>query len=347
MAEYVSYCAICGRQNHKNHVKGKTEWPWCRNPFLGMNPICDQCLEKEMAKYEGDELWNAMDLLCRTMNIAFVPERWTQCLSAYYYLGAAGNGKAARDYLYLMRNMETYASIDWSEQNAKWEEILADEKRQGEIHSAFEDSERKRLLYKWGEAYSDLELHKLEDMYKGIVNSYGVGDEVGEDNARKLCMLSLEIDKCIASGGSGLDKLITPYNKLQDNAGFTAANTRDANSFESMSELLLYMEKTGWTKKFVKGVPQDIVDMTIKDIQAHNTRLYRTESTIPDQVEEKNAAKKRIDELETRLRNEDDLDAHFDETWRADDDILYPNENEEVDGAKEEFILDLDYEGGM
>ena len=345
MAEYVSYCCICGRENHKNHPKGKTEWPWCRNPFLGMNPICDECLDREMARYSGDDLWNAMDLLCRTMNVAFVPERFTDMVKVYSYMDHnKGNGPAARDYLYLMRNMEEYGTIDWSEQNAKWEEILADQERQGEIHSAFADDERKRLKFKWGEAYSDLELRKLEEMYKGIVNSYGVGDEVGEDNARKLCMLSLEIDKCIASGGNGLDKLITPYNKLQANAGFTADNTRDANSFESMSELMLYMEKTGWAKKFVTGVPRDIVDMTLKDIQAHNTRLYRSESTIPDQVEEKETARKRIEELETRLRNEDDLDAHFDETWSASDDILFPNEDEEVEGANEEFQLDLDGE---
>ena len=340
---YIAYCCKCGKQLVKTSEKAKTDFAWSRNPILGTHFICEDCFDAAFADVAEDDLWNAVDLACRTCNVAFLPEQWTRIYEDFSMLPPVkAHGPAIRRYLALVRDAATYRSIDWGPQNEHWREIVADETRQEELHSAFQDEERKRLKYKWGEAYSDYDLHKLEDMYRGIVNSYGVGDEVGEDNARKLCMLSLEIDKCIASGGAGLDKLITPYNKLQDNAGFTADNTRDANSFESMSELMLYMEKTGWTKKFATVETQDIVDATIKDIQAHNMRLYRTESTIPDQIEEKLAAKRRIDELENRLKDED-LEAHFDESWRADDGILFPNEEEELAGMSDndDFKLDL------
>lgn len=274
----------------------------------GFFPWCERCI----AEYGVENLensWNAMDELCRAADIKFIPERFTKLFEPM-------KEKAFAQYLKLMVQAESYDSIDWKETNDKWSSIVA-EGNINALHPTFGENEVAELKIRWGDHYTQKELEKLESMYRGIKESFGVGDEVGEDNARKLCMLSLEIDKCIASGGAGLDKLITPYNKIQANAGFTADNTRDANSFESVSELMLYMEKIGWKEKFVNDVPRDIVDLTIKDIQAHNTRLYRTESTIPDQVEEKISAKKRIEELESRIIDEE-IEKHFDESWDVD-----------------------------
>jgi hypothetical protein len=231
-----------------------------------------------------------------------------------------------------LREVGNYDRLNWEEQETKWRDIV-NQKKEEEIHPLFSEKQRDELKIKWGDHYTEGDREKLESMYQGIVVSYGVGDEIGEDNARKLCMLSLEIDKCIASGGAGLDKLITPYNKIQSNAGFTADNTHDINSFESISELMLYMEKTGWKEKFINDVPRDIVDMTIKDIQAHNTRLYKSESTMSDQVDEKIEGRRRIEELEEKIRNEE-IDEHFDEIWEAKG--IEENKDEYDDDIKEE-----------
>ena len=322
-------CATCGVEY------AAKDFPYSRNPLHphSLLPHCRTCVGKLFIGLDAEAAWNRMDLLCRTANIAFIPERWTKLWSVM-------KDKAAVQYLLLMREAGAYESIDWTEWNRKWEDIIANGDPSS-LHPEFSATELSELTAKWGSHYDPAELKSLESMYQGIVSSFGVGDEVGKDNARKMAMLSLEIDKCIASGGAGLDKLITPYNKIQANAGFTADNTRDANSFESVSELMLYMEKTGWTQKFVDDVSRDIVDLTIKDIQAHNSRLYRSESTIPDQVEEKITARQRIEDLEHRIRDEE-IEAHFDESWRADDGILYPGEASADDSEFEDFETDID-----
>lgn len=325
-------CGKCGQDKPLNSFPpsnatfgdGTATFPWCAD-----------CLESYFANLiDTDEntLWNAMDEVCRAANIAFLPNRWTKLYTAL-------KARAPFQYLTLLKKAESYSSLDWREQNARWSELVASGQL-NEIHEAFGADELKTMRLRWGNQYNEDELRQLQTMYDGIKTSFGVGDTVGEDNARKLAMLSLEIDKCIASGGAGLDKLITPYNKIQANAGFTADNTRDMNSFESVSELMLYMEKTGWKKKFITDVPRDLVDLTIKDIQAHNTRLYKGESTMSDQIDDKIKAIMRVEELENRKADEE-AEAHFDETYLAKDDILLPgledSENEEVEEFKVNF----------
>ena len=121
-----------------------------------------------------------------------------------------------------------------------------------------------------------------------------------------MAKISFEIDRAIANG-EPIDKLITAYNKLQLQAGFTSDNARDMNSFESVSELALFYEKIGWEKKFHNNELNDVVDVTMKNIQAYNTRLWNNESTIVDQVEERIQQKKNIENIEERLEREDEV----------------------------------------
>ena len=212
-------CVYCGQE------QAEKLFPPSRNPFHPDRklPYCSACIGKQFVGINPDAAWNLMDLVCRMANIAFVPERWTK-------LWTVMKEKAPLQYLTMMQEAGAYESIDWTEWNQKWENIIA-EGNAAALHPEFSANELSELTAKWGTHYDPAELRSLESMYQGIVSSFGVGDEVGKDNARKMAMLSLEIDKCIASGGAGLDKLITPYNKIQANAGFTADNTRDANSF--------------------------------------------------------------------------------------------------------------------
>ena len=139
-----------------------------------------------------------------------------------------------------------------------------------------------------------------------IEESYGFPDVIAEDNAKKMAKISFEIDRAIANG-EPIDKLITAYNKLQLQAGFTSDNARDMNSFESVSELALFYEKIGWEKKFHNNELNDVVDVTMRNIQAYNTRLWNNESTIVDQVEERIQQKKNIENIEERLEREDEV----------------------------------------
>ena len=67
---------------------------------------------------------------------------------------------------------------------------------------------------------------------------------------------------------------------------------------------MLYMEKTGWVRKFHNDETRDIVDNTIKNIQGWSKRLYNSESTMTDQIDNLLASKRRMDELEDSIMDE-------------------------------------------
>lgn len=208
--------------------------------------------------------------------------------------------------LYLdMFSAAEYERISWKEYFEKWKETIQ-EGNEREIHEVFNQKELDDLRARFGSSYAPAELYQLQGFYKGIEESYGFPDVIAEDNAKKMAKISFEIDRAIANG-EPIDKLITAYNKLQLQAGFTSDNARDMNSFESVSELALFYEKIGWEKKFHNNELNDVVDVTMKNIQAYNTRLWNNESTIVDQVEERIQQKKNIENIEERLEREDEV----------------------------------------
>ena len=208
--------------------------------------------------------------------------------------------------LYLdMFSAAEYERISWKEYFEKWKEAIQ-EGNEREIHEVFNQKELDNLRARFGSSYALAELYQLQGFYKGIEESYGFPDVIAEDNAKKMAKISFEIDRAIANG-EPIDKLITAYNKLQLQAGFTSDNARDMNSFESVSELALFYEKIGWEKKFHNNELNDVVDVTMKNIQAYNTRLWNNESTIVDQVEERIQQKKNIENIEERLEREDEV----------------------------------------
>ena len=52
-----------------------------------------------------------------------------------------------------------------------------------------------------------------------------------------------------------------------------------------MGELVKWFEKKGWRNRFYDNVTRDIVDETIKNLQAFNQRLYTNETGMKLPVE--------------------------------------------------------------
>lgn len=102
--------------------------------------------------------------------------------------------------------------------------------------------------------------------------------------------------------------MVGSYNKLKDGAGFTNDKASDANNFNSISELAYYFEKNGWKEKFHNDETKDIVDATIKNIQNYNSRLYKNEASIGDQIESRLQNMRRVQNLEEMSFMDEDLD---------------------------------------
>jgi hypothetical protein len=137
----------------------------------------------------------------------------------------------------------------------------------------------------------------LENLYSGLITTQNVNGALQVDQAIKICKMSYEIDNRIREG-SDFDKLLASYDKLVKAAEFTPKNVKNINDFDSVGELIKWLEKRGWKNSFFDGVTRDIVDETIKNFQSFVQRLYINESNIGDEVTRRMEALKNVAALE-------------------------------------------------
>jgi hypothetical protein len=148
------------------------------------------------------------------------------------------------------------------------------------------------------------------------------------DQAVKLCKISLIIDQRIRANENFKDELAN-YDKLVKIADFTPKNVKNANDFDSAGEIFAYLEKTGWMNKYYDNVDRDIVDKTMKNIQAWTRHLYVNETGIAEDIQNRIEALKAAKELESQI----DMTTH--EELDISDSEAYLIDNEE-------FIADVD-----
>lgn len=310
----VRPCAQCGLPKPAGEFAPTTS-PFFPDSHLS---ICDSCLNSSAVEEKGD--WQFVDRVCQWADIAFIPEKWTQ-------LWNSNQSVALSQYLRLFQRTSQEA-IDWKIYQDKWKAAI-EEGKITELHPVFDKKELERMRTDWGPTYTPSELKKLDSLYDGISKAFGISNKLNEQDGRQLCKLSLAIDKCIDEDGAvGVDKLVSSYNKLRDGAGFTNDKATDANNFGSISELAYYLEKTGWNHKFHNDEIKDVVDSTIKNIQNYNARLYRNESSIGDQIEERIKNIQKVQDLENMSFEDETLD-------------LFDDEGYKVDEEEEDFNLDI------
>ena len=141
--------------------------------------------------------------------------------------------------------------------------------------------------------------------------------------------MSLAIDKRIANN-EDFDKLLSSYDKLVKVAEFTPKNAKNASDFDSVGELVVWLEKRGFKPNFFNEITNDVVDETLKNIQNFNRRLYTNETGISEEISRRIEALKNSDEMESYYGLDKDYDLD-----------TYDNEGYE-DLVNEEFNPDLD-----
>jgi len=285
--------------------------------------ICTDCLARELES--NNYSWNAMDRLCQYLDIPFIPDKYEELLAT------TKGADLLRAYNTIFFT-EEYDGIDWG----SYEEAYKDLQQTNALAEAvplLAEQERIKLQQKWGMNYDDEALHYLENLYDGMTLTQNINGALQIDQALKICKVSYEIDCCLREG-KDIDKLLASYDKLVKTGEFTPKNVKNASDFESMGELVRWLEKKGFENQFYDGETRDVVDETIKNIQSWNQRLYTNESGIGDEITQ------RIQSLKTaaELENYYDLDPKLD----YDD---YENEGFNQLMKDDEFAADLDGEG--
>lgn len=271
-------CPYCG-QDFSEDFFIKTKNFFYPDGYL---PICAQCIDKHLE--ENDFQWEQVDKLCQLADIPFVPTKWVQIWDMNHELAFA---RYAQFFF-----SEEFEGLGWDDYDKQFRQL----KKQGTIEEELpllSDEKRAKLFSKWGANYDDEALNYLENLYNGLMSTQNVNGSLQIDQALKLCKISYEID-CKIRQGVDFDKLLGSYDKLVKIAEFTPRNVKNLNDFDTIGELIRWLEKRGWRNPYYDGVTKDIVDETIKNIEMFNRRLYTNESGVGEQITQ------RIDALKTQ-----------------------------------------------
>lgn len=307
---------ICARCEQSKHISA---YPPTNHPFYFEKtlPICSECFVDVVEQY-GVETWDKVDQVCRWVDVPFIPARWAQL---YEQQGA----RAIEPYVRMFFEQD-YKGMGWKEQQLEYERLKAEGALTSAVVPQYTEARLAELQRKWGANYPPEDLQYLEDLYVGVMTTQSVNGVLQNDQALKLCKLSLAIDSAIRSG-ENIDKLLGSYEKMVKIGEFTPKNVKNAQDFDSVGELFLYLEKTGFQNKFYDGVTKDIVDVTMQNIQTFCQRLYTQEPGIGEDIE------KRIESLKSAKAIEDSMGL-LDDYTEQDVDALADElamENEEFD----------------
>ena len=275
----------------------------------GSLPICNSCIETYLI--DVDFSWREVDKLCQWADIPFVPREWER-------LREMNGDKVFGVYAEVFAQSE-YEGLGWDDYDKAFRELKASGDIEDELPGIAEQK-RKKLQERWGENYDDEALRYLEGLYNGLMTTQNVNGALQVDQALKICKISYEID-CRIREGADFDKLLSSYDKLVKTAEFTPKNVKNINDFDSVGELIKWLEKRGWRNTFYDGVTRDIVDETIKNFQNFNQRLYTNESGIGEQITERINALKQAKAIEEEsyygTNKEYDLDEYDDRGYAA------------------------------
>ena len=252
----------------------------------GALPICNSCISDYLVGVEFD--WREVDKLCQWADIPFVPREWER-------MREMNGDNVFAEYAKVFAQTE-YEGLGWDDYYKAFKEL----KESGDIGDelpGLADQKRKQLQERWGANYDDEALRYLENLYNGLMTTQNVNGALQVDQAIKICKMSYEIDNRIREG-SDFDKLLASYDKLVKAAEFTPKNVKNINDFDSVGELVKWLEKRGWKNTFFDGVTRDIVDETIKNFQSFNQRLYTNETGIGEQITERLNALKSVKQME-------------------------------------------------
>lgn len=332
-------CEKCGKTLAAN-LWYRTASPFYPSGFL---PYCPTCLGN---MYDHTSIAE-MDKLCRWADWPFYTNKYLMLLKAKQ------DGPTTLS-LYYKQNISIMYKEGYTQSVQDWATINQELSQTIEKEGIAALSPEKQIQYEqnlrnfWGDGdneigrYSLGQLEYLDNLYRDLEKTQNLTTGAQADQAKKLARLSLAMD--IAEENRELElyvKLMGAYEKLVKVADFTPKSSQSASSFESMGELVAFLERTGFINKFYDGEQRDIVDKTIKSQQIFLRRIVSGESNLAERIEQRLQRMQLLDRLEDGTTSEEEwsYDLHADDEWVESDNFeeyTDPDEEEEFDAGDEE-----------
>ena len=145
------------------------------------------------------------------------------------------------------------------------------------------------LAMKWGKLYKPSEWVELEKDYQQMMASFDIQDADSQNTLILLCKTNLKANQAIDCGDiEGFQKLSKVSESLRKSAKFTAAQNKEQKSdyVDSVGELIAMCEREGFIPRFATDIPQDKVDMTLRDMNEYVRKLVTQDLGFGQQIED-------------------------------------------------------------
>ncbi len=145
------------------------------------------------------------------------------------------------------------------------------------------------LAMRWGRLYKPAEWVELEKKYKEMEQSFDIQDADTINTLILICKTDLKMNQAIDCGDvEGFQKLSKVSESLRKSAKFTAAQNKEQKNdyVDSVGELVAMCERQGFIPRFATDIPQDKVDLTLKDMNTYVEKLVKQDLGFGQQIED-------------------------------------------------------------
>jgi hypothetical protein len=122
-----------------------------------------------------------------------------------------------------------------------------------------------------------------------MTNSFDIQDADTINTLILICKTNLKMNQALDCGDlDGFQKLSRVSESLRKSAKFTAAqNKEEKNDYvDCVGELVAMCEKEGFIPRYATDIPQDKVDMTLKDMNDYLHKLVTQDLGFGQQIED-------------------------------------------------------------
>lgn len=302
--------------------------PCGENCLFGTDGVSTICYDCALESINTKDL-TTVDKLCQFLDIAFMAEEWIKITKT-----SDNERYILETYIKTVKSSE-YSKSSWKQYDLLWEKA----RETNAVLSKLPTLSADLFIYlrkKWG-SYDDFGVEdylKMESYEKNTLNYYNFRDEARRDMIRKLALVSVLIDKKLASGDTReVSTLISSYQSLMKESGIQNAVQNDTETIESLSELIAFLEEHGWLMDYKVTESRDIVDATIRNFQQYVAAIVAGSG---EEVTQMYNAKLMEQNSGTSV-NEEDIENMFEtqeaQEERFEDEAL--NEEELIDMFKE------------
>ena len=319
-ADKMNGMSVFGKYLSKMKLKQWKNYCWADSEKLQK-----EAEEKAEARVEADEQFEA-DLQAKYKAGEISEAEYKTLMSVPSQMKAEEDRPTANPYL--------------GKDNPYNENDMISEEELPDLATELTQEDKIYLAMKWGRLYRPSEWIELEKMYNEMMDSFDIQDADTKNTLILLCKTTLKANQSLDAGDiEGFQKLSKVQESLRKSAKFTAAQNKEKKDdfIDCVGELVALCEKEGFIPRFATDIPQDKVDITLKDMQNYTKKLVTQDLGFGQQIED---ALKKI-----QLQKELDAQADAEEPEQLSSED-YENYFNEVELQKEQDINTLNEEGG-